>query len=79
MRLPRDVSGDRVIRHLCRTWGYEQVSQVGSHVILVSEAPRHHRIPVPRHGALGTGLFKKIIGEVCKAKGISQDEFLEEL
>jgi predicted RNA binding protein YcfA (HicA-like mRNA interferase family) len=79
VKLPRDVSGDRLIRHLCRNWGYRQVSQVGSHVILVTESPIHHRIPVPRHASLGIGIFKTILSEVCRVKGIEQESLLVDL
>lgn len=79
MKLPRDVSGDTLIRHLCRNWGYRQVNQVGSHVILVSDMPIHHRLPVPRHNSLGIGILKKILNEVCGAKGITQAELLRDL
>ena len=79
MKLPRDVSGDTVIKHLCKRWGYSQVNQVGSHVILVSDSPQHHRLPVPRHDPLGIGIFKKILNEVCEAKQITQDELLRDL
>jgi len=79
MRLPRDVSGDRIIKHLCKNWSYRRVNQVGSHVILVTDTPRHHRIPIPRHDPLGIGIFKKILNEVCEAKNITEDELLREL
>jgi predicted RNA binding protein YcfA (HicA-like mRNA interferase family) len=79
VKLPRDVSGDTLIRHLCRNWGYRQVNQAGSHVILVSDTPIHHRLPVPRHNPLGIGIFKKILHEVCLAKSISQAELLHDL
>ncbi len=78
MRFPRDVSGDRVIKHLCKHWGYRRVNQVGSHVILVTDSP-HHRLPIPRHDPLGIGIFKKILAEVCKAKGITEDDLLSGL
>jgi predicted RNA binding protein YcfA (HicA-like mRNA interferase family) len=79
MRLPRDVSGDKVIKHLCKHWGYRQVNQVGSHVILVCDSPRHHRIPVPRHNPLGMKTFVKILSEVCEVKGVDQEQLLLEL
>jgi hypothetical protein len=34
MKLPRDLSGIRLARHLCRLWGYTLVHQVGSHIVL---------------------------------------------
>jgi predicted RNA binding protein YcfA (HicA-like mRNA interferase family) len=79
MRFPRDVGGQRLIDHLCRSWGYRKVSQVGSHVILASELPKHHRLPVPLHSPPGIGICKKIVREVCEAKNISQEELLRGL
>ena len=39
MKLPRDLSGEELVRHLCRRWGYARVHQVGSQMIPQSEAP----------------------------------------
>jgi predicted RNA binding protein YcfA (HicA-like mRNA interferase family) len=44
MKIPRDTSGAELINVLCRHFGYVQVHQVGSHVILQTEEPVHHRI-----------------------------------
>lgn len=79
MKLPRDIDGDQLIKHLCRHWDYRKVNQVGSHVILVSDVPSHHRLPIPLHSPLGIGIFKKIINEVCEAKQIAQDDLLQRL
>ena len=34
MKLPRDLSGQSLVKHLSKHWGYQQVHQVGSHIIL---------------------------------------------
>ena len=34
MKLPRDLSGEELAAHLIKRWEYEQVHQVGSHMIL---------------------------------------------
>ena len=47
MKIPRDLSGQELVNVLCRHWGYQQVHQVGSHVVLQTEQPSHHRIAVP--------------------------------
>jgi predicted RNA binding protein YcfA (HicA-like mRNA interferase family) len=78
VRSPRDVGGDRLIRQLCRVWGYRIVNPVGSHVILVCDQPIHPRLPIRRHDPLGVGIFKKILNEVGAAKGVSQDDLLED-
>jgi predicted RNA binding protein YcfA (HicA-like mRNA interferase family) len=51
MKLPRDLAGSTLVRVLCRDLGYRVVHQIGSHVILETESPRHHRLayPILRH------------------------------
>lgn len=41
MKLPRDVSGERLIRCLCQRWGYRRAGQVGSQVVLETDTPFH--------------------------------------
>ncbi len=55
MKLPRDLSGNDLAKTLCRIWGYRIVHQQGSHIILQTEAPAHHRIAVPAHPSLRVG------------------------
>jgi predicted RNA binding protein YcfA (HicA-like mRNA interferase family) len=62
MKLPRDLSGEELVKNLCRRWEYRQVHQVGSHIILETSSPGHQRIAVPAHNPLRvhqpTGLAK---------------------
>jgi len=44
MKIPRDLSGGELIHVLCRKWGYKEIHQHGSHVILETAEPTHHRI-----------------------------------
>jgi predicted RNA binding protein YcfA (HicA-like mRNA interferase family) len=53
MKLPRDLSGEELVKHLCRRWEYRQVHQVGSHVILETSQPGPQRIAVPEHHPFG--------------------------
>jgi len=61
MKLPRDLSGRELIRRLERTFGYHQVHQVGSHVVLQTAPPLSHRIAVPDHATLRVGTLNGII------------------
>jgi len=47
MKLPRDLSGSELIKVLCKHYSYSRVDQEGSHVLLQTEHPRHHRIAIP--------------------------------
>ncbi len=79
MRLPRDLSGDTLVKILCRSWDYRVVHQQGSHVVLQTETPRHHRIAIPAHANLRIGTLNAILRAVSVHKGVSRDEILESL
>ena len=52
MKLPRDLDAADLIGIRCRHFGYTCVHQVGSHVILETDEPTHHRIAIPNHNPL---------------------------
>lgn len=61
MKIPRDLSGEDLVRLLCRRWNYRIVHQVGSHVVLETETPSHQRIAVPAHKNLRLGTLNSIL------------------
>lgn len=79
MRIPRDVSGGRLADLLCRKWGYATVHQIGSHIILETEEPTHHRIAIPNHHPLRLGTFSSILRAVAQHKGIQRDVIIADL
>jgi predicted RNA binding protein YcfA (HicA-like mRNA interferase family) len=79
VRLPRDLYGRDVVQALCTQWGYVKVNQVGSHIILQTEAPKHHRLSVPDHKPLRTGTLNAILREVSVAKNVSREDVLNTL
>ncbi len=79
MKLPRDVSGRDLVKALCRDWGYRQVNQVGSHIILQTDAPIPHRVSVPDHSPLRLGTFNAILRAVAQAKQTTKDEVIRSL
>jgi len=68
MKLPRDVSGERLSATLCRQWKYRGLHKSGSHIILETEEPSHHRIAVPDHAFLRVGTFNPILRTVAATK-----------
>ena len=76
MKLPRDLYGRDLARVLCAHWAYQKVNQVGSHIILQTETPRHHRLSVPDHKPLRIGTLTAILREVAAAKGVSREDIL---
>lgn len=77
MKLPRGVSGDRLIRAL-EQLGYEVIRQKGSHVRLRHNGPPVHMITVPLHDSLKTGTLHGILAEVAQMRSVDMG-FLAEL
>lgn len=79
MRIPRGVSGARLASALCRKWGYREVHQAGSHMVLETDDPGHQRIAIPRHQELRLGTFVAIVRAVAKHKGVTRAAVIESL
>ena len=79
MRLPRDLSGPRLVTLLQRL-GYEVSRQSGSHVRLSrTTAQGTSHITIPAHRSLKVGLLAAIITEVASQLGRDREELAEEL
>ncbi|HEV2175432.1 MAG TPA: type II toxin-antitoxin system HicA family toxin [Nitrospira sp.] len=76
MKLPRDLSGNELVKHLRKHWAYEQVHQVGSHVILQTSVPSHHRVAIPAHSPLRIGTLNAIVSAIAAHKGVEKEEIL---
>lgn len=77
MKLPRDMAGRDLARVLIKHWGYRQVNQVGSHMILQTDSPKHHRLSVPDHDELRIGTLNAILRSVAEAKGVRREDVVQ--
>lgn len=77
-RLPRDLSGDELIRALAR-YGYAVTRQTGSHARLTTLQGAEHHTTVPRHNALRPGTISAILTDVAGHLARSKDAVVEEL
>ena len=64
---------------MCRDWGFRQVHQEGSHVILQTETPGHQRLSVPNHNPLRIGTLNSIVRAVATHKGVDRQTVLDSL
>jgi len=79
MKTPRDLSGRDLARGLCKYWGYREVSQEGSHLLLATEVPTHQRIAIPLHRSLKVGTLKEILRAVAAHKGTTSNDILKSI
>jgi predicted RNA binding protein YcfA (HicA-like mRNA interferase family) len=79
MKLPRDLNGVDLVRHLCKHHAYRQVNQEGSHIILETLHPRPHRLSVPAHSPLRIGTLNAILRAVAAVKGVEKEDILKDI
>jgi len=75
MKLPRDVSGDDLVKAL-RALDYEVSRQTGSHLRLTTTQGGEHHVTVPRHSPLRIGTLAAILDDVAEHFKISRDELM---
>jgi len=75
MRLPRDVSGQDLIKAL-RPLGYEVTRQTGSHIRLTTQENATHHITIPDHNPIRVGMLASILDDVGTHFRISRTELL---
>jgi predicted RNA binding protein YcfA (HicA-like mRNA interferase family) len=78
MRLPRNLSGEDLIKALGRL-GYQPTRQRGSHVRLTTEQNGRHDVTVPQNDSLRVGTLAAVLRDVAAHFGIGRDELLERL
>ena len=78
MKTPRDVSGKNLIK-LPKRFGYEAVSQNGSHIKVTTEQNGYHHIAVPNHDPVKVSTLNGILSEVARHAGVMKEEVAQTL
>ena len=76
MRLPRDVSGEQLIRAL-RKLDYDATRQRGSHVRVTTRRNGEHHEVIPKHRPLKRGLLLGILKSVAAHHRLSVQQLIE--
>jgi predicted RNA binding protein YcfA (HicA-like mRNA interferase family) len=78
MRIPRDISGQDLIKYL-KPFGYIVTRQTGSHIRLTTEQNGQHHITIPNHDPLKVGTLSAIITDIAEHSNKTKDRLLREL
>ncbi|MFZ5971182.1 MAG: type II toxin-antitoxin system HicA family toxin [Bacteroidota bacterium] len=79
MKLPRDVSGEYLVKCL-RKIGYEVTRQRGSHVRVTMMLPfGQHHITIPMHNPIKVGTLSAILNEIATAHQLEKEKVIERL
>jgi predicted RNA binding protein YcfA (HicA-like mRNA interferase family) len=76
MKLPRNVSGDDLIKGFRRV-GYEVSRQRGSHVQLTTQTNGEHHVTVPLHNPVKVGTLASVLDSVSSHLQMSRQRLLE--
>ena len=78
MKLPRNLSGDELVRGFRRV-GYEVARQKGDHVYMTTQSGGEHHVSVPLHKPVKTGTLAAILGSVAEHLQVDRDELLRQM
>ncbi len=78
MKLPRNVSGEKLARTL-RILGYQVTRQTGSHIRVTTVEGGQHHVTIPRHDPVRIGTFAGILDDVAEHFGLNREELLLKL
>ena len=79
MKLPRDLSGEKLAR-LLRRFGYEITRQTGSHMRLTSTRKgREHHLTIPAHKQLSVGTLAQILMDAASYLQVTREQVAEDL
>jgi predicted RNA binding protein YcfA (HicA-like mRNA interferase family) len=76
MKLPRDVSGDDLVKGLRRV-GYEVSRRKGDHVYMTTQQNGEHHVCVPLHNPVKTGTLAAILGAVAAHLAMDRDALIK--
>ena len=76
MKLPRDISGNQLIKNL-KPLGYIVTRQTGSHIRLSTEQNGQHHITIPQHDPLKIGTLAAILADIAIHFNLSKSELTE--
>jgi predicted RNA binding protein YcfA (HicA-like mRNA interferase family) len=79
LKLPRDVSGEELVRSF-RRFGYEITRQTGSHIRLTSKFKgTEHHVTIPAHKQLKVGTLAEILQDVAFYLDVTREKLVQEL
>ncbi len=77
-RLPRDLTGEDLVKAL-RRLDYQETRTTGSHIRVTCPGPPQHHLTIPKHDPLKVGTLAGILDELARARKTTREELLKAL
>jgi len=75
MKLPRNVSGEQLVKGLRRV-GYESARQKGDHVYMTTQRNGEHHVTIPLHNPVKVGTLAGILSSVGEHLVLDREKLL---
>jgi len=76
MKVPRDISGQDLIKHL-KPYGYTISRQSGSHIRVSTDQQGQHHITIPNHTPLKIGTLSAVLSDVADHFNMTKDQLMQ--
>ena len=79
MKLPRNVSGNELIKSLQKI-GYTVTRQKGSHIRITCMLPtKEHHVTIPNHDPIKIGTLSSILSDIAQAHQITKLDIINKI
>ena len=78
MKTPRSLAAKELIK-LLKVYGYEAVSQKGSHIKVTTHKNGEHHLAIPNHDPIKTGTLNAILRQVAEHLDKDKDKVFKDL
>ena len=75
MRLPRDLSGQDLVKALHKL-GYRTTRQTGSHIRLATDRQGEHHVTIPAHDPIRVGTLSGLLADLGRHHKLSRDQLI---
>ncbi|KAA3595770.1 MAG: type II toxin-antitoxin system HicA family toxin [Calditrichaeota bacterium] len=78
MKIPRDLSGEKLIKKL-KKLGYSITRQTGSHIRLtfINQNSNEFHITIPNHSPIKVGTLNNILNDISEHQSLSKEQILK--
>ena len=79
MKIPRDISGQRLISSLAKL-GFQITRQRGSHIRLTTQiSSEEYHISIPNHDPIKIGTLNNILKDISEKLGINKEDLIKKI
>lgn len=77
MKIPRDLTGEMLVKILSRKLNYEITRQKGSHIRITTQEPTEFHTTIPNHSPIKIGTLSNILKEIAQHHQMTKEDLVD--